>query len=60
MYVTILSKDMKDKKTSVKLKADRPHPPNYPHTQIDYIHTDKHFSGGVMGHTSFNGFGHRV
>ncbi len=25
------------------LKADRPHPHNYPHTPTDYRHTDKHF-----------------
>ena len=25
-----------------KLKADRPHPHNYPHTPTDYKHTDKH------------------
>ncbi len=24
------------------LKADRPHPHNYPHTPTDYGHTDKH------------------
>ncbi len=24
-----------------KIKADRPHPPNYPHTPTDYRHTDK-------------------
>ena len=26
-----------------KLKADRPHPRNYPHTPTDHRHTDKHF-----------------
>ncbi len=26
----------------IKLKADRPHPRNYPHTATDYRHTDKH------------------
>ncbi len=25
-----------------KLKADRPHPHNYPHPPTDYRHTDKH------------------
>ncbi len=27
---------------STKLKADRPHPRNYPHTPTDYRHTNKH------------------
>ncbi len=26
-----------------KLKADRPHPRDYPHTPTDYRYTDKHF-----------------
>ena len=25
-----------------ELKADRPHPRNYPHTPTDYRHTDNH------------------
>ena len=28
---------------SGKLKADRPHPRNYPHMPTDHRHTDKHF-----------------
>ncbi len=31
---------MTDKQTLPKLKADRPHPRNYPHTPTDYRHTD--------------------
>ncbi len=27
----------------MELKADRPHPRNYPHTPTDHRHTDKHF-----------------
>ncbi len=30
-----------------KLKVDRPHPCDYPHTSTDYRHTDKHL-GLVM------------
>ncbi len=26
----------------IKLKADRPHPRDYPHTSTNYRHTDKH------------------
>ncbi len=35
---------MTEKHNKARLKADRPHPRNYPHTPTNYRHTDKHLT----------------